>query len=269
MSSPTAPEASSAACPQVVLDRVSIGYKMPQEQLNSVKEYAIARLTGRLKVRHFWALNEVSLQIERGEVFGVVGRNGAGKTTLLKVIARVLRPTIGRVIVRGRVAPLLGLSPGFVPELTGRENVFLSGATLGFTKQDLQERFDRIVDFAGLRDFIDVPVRNYSTGMNARLGFAIATDVQPDILLLDEILAVGDAEFREKSEERISRYQERGTTTVLVSHSLGALRSLCDRVIWLHQGAMRSIGSASDILDEYTQTVSATSTTVASGNPAG
>ncbi len=224
---------SSAA---VQVENVSLCYRVAQEKVPSVKEYVIRRIKRNLVFSDFWALRDVSFEVQPGEVFGIIGRNGAGKTTLLRVIARVLRPSAGRVVVRGLTAPLLGLGLGFNYELTGRENIFLGGATLGFSYREMQKRFDRIVDFSGLRDFIDAPFRTYSSGMGARLGFAVATDVQPDVLLMDEVMAVGDIEFSEKCKERISEFRRNGATTLMVSHSLQTILEPCDRAVLLTKG---------------------------------
>jgi len=243
--------------PIIDIQDVAIRYRIPQEKIPSIKEYAIRWLRREINYRDFWALKEISLSIQPGEVFGIVGPNGAGKSTLLKVIARVLRPTRGRVVVRGRVAPLLELGAGFDPELTGRENVYLNGAILGFSKQDIDARFDRIVEFAGLKNFIDAPLRTYSTGMFARLGFAVATDVRPDILIVDEILGVGDAEFQTKSYERIQQFQAEGTTILLVSHSLDRVSEICSRAIWLDHGNILFSGDAPSVVNQYLQQMTA------------
>ena len=198
--------------PVVALDNISVRYRVPHERYNTLKEHAIRLLERRVQYDDFWALRDVNLRVRQGEVVGIVGRNGAGKSTLLKVISRVLRPTTGRVYLRGRVAPLLEFGAGFHPELTGRENIFLNGAILGFSHSDMQAKFKDIVDFAELWDFIDAPLRTYSSGMVARLGFAIATDVDPDILILDEVLSVGDVAFQQKSAERIQSFRAAGAT---------------------------------------------------------
>jgi ABC-type polysaccharide/polyol phosphate transport system ATPase subunit len=242
--------------PAIEVDRVSLCYRVPHEKVSSIKEYAIRRLKRNLVFSDFWALREVSFDVPPGEVFGIVGRNGAGKTTLLKVIARVLRPTSGRVVVRGLTAPLLGLGAGFNDELTGGENIFLSGATLGFSSRDMQSRFGRIVDFAGLGEFINAPLRTYSTGMRARLGFAIATDVRPQVLLLDEIMSVGDEEFRRRCKTRIESFRRGGATVVLVSHGLEMVAALCDRALFLDRGVMKTVGPTEQVISDYTTTVS-------------
>jgi ABC-2 type transport system ATP-binding protein/lipopolysaccharide transport system ATP-binding protein len=241
--------------PAIEVDRVSLCYRVPHDKVGSIKEYAIRRLKRNLAFTDFWALRDVSFDVAPGEVFGIVGRNGAGKTTLLKIIARVLRPTDGRVVVRGLTAPLLGLGAGFNDELSGSENIFLSGATLGFSFRDMQARFDRIVDFAGLDEFIDAPLRTYSTGMRARLGFAIATDVEPDVLLLDEIMSVGDEEFRRRCKTRIEAFRRAGATVVLVSHGLEMVSNLCDRALFLDRGATKAIGPTERIISDYTATI--------------
>lgn len=235
----------------VQLDGIGVRYRIPSERVRSFKEYVIRRVKGTLTFREFWALKGVHLEVRHGETLGIVGPNGAGKSTLLKVIARVLHPTEGRVRVWGRVAPLLELGGGFHAELTGRENVFLNGALLGYSQQDIAARFDRIVEFSGLGEFIDAPLRTYSTGMVARLGFAIATDVKPDILIVDEVLSVGDMEFRKKSAERINDFRENGVTVLLVSHNLSSIPKMCERAVWLEQGEIRMIGPAAAVVNQY------------------
>jgi ABC-2 type transport system ATP-binding protein/lipopolysaccharide transport system ATP-binding protein len=199
----------------------------------------------------FHALNNVNLEVKPGEVLGIIGHNGAGKSTLLKVIARVLRPTKGRVILRGRISPLLELGAGFDPELTGRENIYLNSAILGFSKKDITARFNRIVEFAELQEFIDTPVRNYSTGMVSRLGFSVATDVQPEVLIVDEVLSVGDSDFQKRCSERITDFRKNGTTILLVSHDLEAVQKMCDRVGWLEQGELKMCGDPLAVIAEY------------------
>jgi lipopolysaccharide transport system ATP-binding protein len=240
--------------PMVIqLKGVSVRYRVPQERIPSFKEYAIRWVKGQINYQEFWALRNIDLEIQKGEVFGIIGPNGAGKSTLLKVVSRVLRPTEGNLRVRGRISPLLELGAGFDPELTGRENVYLNGAILGYSKQEISERFDQIVEFAGLREFIDAPVRTYSTGMYARLGFSVATLKRPEILIVDEILGVGDAEFQSKSFERIQHFQSEGTTILLVSHSLDRVKDMCSRAIWLDHGKIMSLGSADNVVELYLQ----------------
>ena len=230
---------------------VSIRYVLPSERVSSFKEYTIRRLQRKIRTRELWALKDVSLQVAPGEIMGIVGRNGAGKSTLLRVIARILRPTKGRVRIRGKVAPLLEFGAGFHPELSGRENVFLNGAILGFSRSEIEERFEKIVDFAELWEFIDAPLRTYSKGMIARLGFAIATDIEPDILLVDEILAVGDEAFRRKCEDRMAGFRERGATILLVSHNMATVREMCRRAAWIEKGSLKAIGQADEVTRQY------------------
>jgi len=235
----------------ICLQDVGVRYRIPSERIHSFKEYAIRRLQRKLQMRDFWALQDINLSIQQGEAFGLIGNNGAGKSTLLKLVARVFRPTSGRVLVIGQVAPLLEFGAGFHPELTGRENIYLNGALLGFTRNEMEEKFQRIVDFAELWDFIDSPMRTYSSGMWARLGFASATDVQPDILLVDEVLSVGDEAFQRKSLARMESFRENGATIVLVSHSMDLIETMCRRAAWLDHGQIKAIGSAGEVIQAY------------------
>jgi len=233
------------------LDSVSVRYRVPEERFGTFIEYMIRRLQGRVNHRDFWALHDVDLKVMKGEVFGVVGRNGAGKSTMLKVISRVLRPTKGRVWIKGRLAPLLELGAAFHHELTGRENVFLNAALLGHTQKAVEERFEHIVEFADIGSFIDAPLRTYSTGMVARLGFAVATAWEPEILVLDEVLAVGDEAFQAKCHERIRYFRESGATVLLVSHNTQVIRTICQRAAWIDQGEIQAIGEPDDIVAQY------------------
>ena len=241
----------SPAKPIIQLNDVAVRYRVPQERIPTFKEYAIRWLRGQVRYHTFWALQKINLEVLPGEVFGIIGPNGAGKSTLLKVIARVLYPTRGRVQLSGRIAPLLELGAGFDSELTGRENIYLNGAILGYTKAQIEEMFPEIVEFSGLQDFIDAPLRTYSTGMFARLGFSVATASRPDILIVDEILGVGDAEFQTKSYERIQNFKAEGTTILLVSHSLDRVKEICNRAMWLDHGEIVSLGSASTVVLQY------------------
>lgn len=241
----------SVVDPVIRVEGVSVRFRIPLEPVRSFKEYAIRRIQRRLDFREVWALKDVSFEVGRGEVLGIIGRNGSGKSTLLKVIARVLRPTSGRVWVKGRVAPLLELGGGFHPELTGRENIYLNGTLLGHSRREIEERFDWIVDFAGLRDFIDAPLRTYSTGMVARLGFAVATAWEPEVLLVDEVLAVGDQGFQKKCQARLAEFQRAGATILLVSHSPELVRGLCGRALWLEGGRVRALGPAGEVAGRY------------------
>ena len=239
--------------PVIGFDRVAVRYRVPHERIGSFKEYAIRRLQGRIDHHEFWALHDVTLEVGQGEIFGVIGRNGAGKSTLLKVVSRVLRPTRGRVWIRGQVAPLLELGAGFHPELTGRENVYLNGTLLGHSQREMSERLPEILDFAGLEDFIEAPLRTYSSGMVARLGFAVAMAWKPDVLLLDEILAVGDGTFQRKCLERIHSFCEQGTTVLLVTHDLTTARTLCRQAVWIDGGKVQCAGSSVDVVRAYEQ----------------
>jgi ABC-2 type transport system ATP-binding protein/lipopolysaccharide transport system ATP-binding protein len=246
-----APAAAPSGRPVIQLENVSVCYRLPHERIPSLKEFAIRWLRRQLAYHEFWALKNVSLDVQPGEVYGLIGPNGAGKSTLLKVVARVLRPTTGRVRVRGRVAPLLELGAGFDVELTGRENVFLNGAILGYSRADIAQRFDRIVDFAGVREFVDAPLRTYSSGMTVRLGFAVATDVRPEVLIVDEVLAVGDAEFQRKSTARMEEFRAAGATILMVSHNMVAVEDMCSRAAWLEHGHVLALGVAHDVVRAY------------------
>ena len=233
------------------LENASVQYRVPNERIGTFKEYIIRLVQGKVKFNSFLALNDVSFNVYKGEVFGLIGPNGAGKSTLLKVIARVLRPTEGRVLVKGRVAPLLEFGAGFHPELTGRENVYLNGAMLGFSQEEMNAKFEGIVDFAELWDFIDAPLRTYSSGMWARLGFSVATDVDPEILIIDEVLSVGDEAFQRKSKERINQFRDRGATIMFVSHNMAMIENMCQRAAWLDQGKLKAIGESPDVIAAY------------------
>ena len=237
--------------PAIELREVSLCYRLAKQKIPSFKEYALHWMRGALTYEQLWALRDVSLRVERGESLGIVGKNGAGKSTLLKVISRVLPATSGRALVNGRVAPILELGSGFDFELTGQENVFLNALLLGHAKREIEQRFDAIVDFSGLGDFIRTPIRNYSSGMLARLAFSIVTAWTPDILVLDESLAVGDVHFVKKCEERIAELQAHGTTLLLVSHLSEAVRSHCRRCIWLESGHLRADGRPDEVLGIY------------------
>jgi len=226
-------------------------YKVTKERISSLKEYAIRRFHREILHEEFWALRDVSLELRQGEVFGIVGPNGAGKSTMLKLVAKVLRPSHGRVWVKGSVAPLLEMGAGFHPELTGRENVYLYGSLLGYTRSEMDAKLQGIVDFAELGDFMDSPLRTYSTGMVTRLGFSIATDIQPDVLIVDEILGVGDEAFQRKSRARMMGFCEQGTTVILVTHNSKLMRSMCSRALWLDKGVTQMIGPAGEVADAY------------------
>lgn len=235
------------------LENISVHYRLPGEQIHTFKEYVIRLVQKRIQFKDFQALKEVNLQIRKGEIFGIIGNNGAGKSTLLKVISRVLVPTQGRVWIKGKVSPLLELGAGFHPELTGRENVFLNGTILGHAHREIEEHMGEIIEFSELGSFIDAPLRTYSSGMYARLGFAVATTWEPDILILDEVLSVGDESFRRKCEARMNSFRNGHATSILVSHSMEAVRSLCERAAWLDHGSIRMVGPADVVIAKYHQ----------------
>ena len=241
----------SIAEPAIELEDVTVKYRVYQERVTTFKEYAIRKLQRKIKFVDFLALQNINLKIDRGEIFGIIGPNGAGKSTLLKVVSRVISPTQGQIIIRGHVSPLLELGAGFHPELTGRENIFLNGTLLGHSHREIEKRFNDILEFAGLGSFINAPIRTYSSGMVARLGFAVATAWETEILILDEILAVGDDNFRKKCEVRMRKYRLNGTTILFVSHNMGAVRSLCAQVAWLESGVLRQIGGVDSVVSEY------------------
>jgi ABC-type polysaccharide/polyol phosphate transport system ATPase subunit len=231
------------------VEDVSKQYRLYHERNQSLKAALMRR--ARVRYEEFWALRDVSFDVPEGSTFALIGENGSGKTTLLKCIARILRPEKGQIESRGKISALLELGAGFHPELTGRENVFLNGSILGLSKKQLKQRFDEIVDFAGLEQFIDTPVKNYSSGMYVRLGFSVAINVDPDILLIDEVLAVGDTEFQRKCMEKFDDFRESGKTVVIVSHAVNSIRNLADTVGWLEHGELRRLGQSGDVIDDY------------------
>lgn len=234
------------------VDDLHLYYQRPRHDATSIKELALSFLRqGRLGSYEVQALRGVSLSIRKGEVYGVIGRNGAGKSTLFKVLSRLLPPTKGRVRIWGRVVPLLGVGAGFHPELTGRENVYLYSALLGRSRKRTTELFEEIVDFAELWDFIDAPLRTYSSGMVARLGFAVAMAERPDILLVDEVLAVGDVNFKDKCQARFEKFVREGSTIVIISHNLNVIRDMCERVTWLHKGEVMATGPADEVVRDF------------------
>ena len=235
----------------IEVKNVKMKFKMSDEPLNSLKEIFTRAVQGKLKFNEFLALDNINFDVEKGETIGLIGANGAGKSTTLKIISGILKPTEGKVITRGNVVPMLELGAGFDLELTGKENIYLNGSILGYTKEYLKSKFDEIVDFAEIREFIDMPIRNYSSGMMARLAFSIASVVQPEILIVDEILAVGDAKFQEKSYARMKELMSGGATVLFVSHDIGKIEEMCDRVIWLDHGKIIEIGPAKKICTKY------------------
>lgn len=234
----------------IKLNNVSMCFNMPNERITSLKEYVIKLVKNKISYNKFWALQDISLEINQGDVVGIIGFNGAGKSTMLKVVSGILKPTKGTVNIKGSIAPLIELGAGFDPELSGRENIYLNGAILGISKNAMKEKIEDIIDFAELRDFIDSPVKNYSSGMYARLGFSIATCIRPDILIVDEILSVGDYKFQEKSKQRIKDMMTQGTTIIMVSHTISQVEELCNKIVWLDKGRVKEIGGK-EIIEDY------------------
>lgn len=235
----------------VILQDVSVAYRIPTERIGSFKEYAIKKVLGKVSHKHYYALNKINLTIDRGEIFGIIGRNGAGKSTLLKVISRVLYPTTGRVSVKGLVAPLLQLGAGFHPELTGYENVYLNGTLLGHTRTEIKEKVNEIIAFSEIGDYVNAPIRTYSSGMIARLGFSIATAWVPDILILDEVLSVGDTAFKKKSSKKMRNLIKSDATVILVTHDSKLIEQLCSKAVLLEQGRIIFTGKGVDVSKEY------------------
>lgn len=233
-------------------EHVSMKFDLGVEA-TSFKETFIDLISGKMKKekKDFWALSDVSFHVNQGEVVGLIGSNGAGKSTLLKVVSGVMKPTKGKVTVGGAVSPMIELGAGFDPELTARENIYLNGAILGYSKAFIDEKFDNIVDFSELREFLDAPVKNFSSGMTAKLAFSIATIVNPEILIVDEILSVGDIKFQEKSKNKMMEMIKGGTTVLYVSHSIQSIQELCDKVIWLEHGQVKMMGDTKEICDAY------------------
>ena len=241
--------------PSIQVEHVGLAYRIARDRSGSMKEFAINLLKRQVVYESLWALDDVTFEVAQGEVFAVIGPNGAGKSTLLKVLAGVLPPSSGKAVVRGLVSPLIEVSGGMNPEMTGRENIVLFGTLLGRDPDHMRQRIGPIAEWAELTEFLDAPVRNYSTGMASRLAFAIATDVKPDILLVDEVLSVGDERFRRKSTVRIEELMSGGTTVILVSHALGTVKSMADRAMWLHRGQIKMIGEAVPVVDAYEASV--------------
>ena len=237
----------------VKVDNLGICFNLAKERVDSLKEYFLKFTKGSLHFEEFWALKDVSIEIRRGDFYGLVGINGSGKSTLLKTIAGVFKPTEGSVQVNGTIAPLIELGAGFDMDLTARENIYLNGAVLGFSKKFMDEHFQDIVDFSELHDFLDVPLKNYSSGMVARIAFAIATVVDPDILIADEVLSVGDYAFQEKCEKRMAQLLANGTTVIFVSHSTEQVKRLCNKATWLEHGKIIMTGDAETVCDAYSK----------------
>lgn len=237
--------------PIIKVSNATVRFNKATESYSGLKEYVIKILKGQLMFQEFLALKQVNLSINRGESWGLIGTNGSGKSTLLKLICGILKPYEGKVEVNGSIAPLIELGAGFDLELTARENIYLNGALLGYKKKFMHQHFDEIIAFAELEDFVDVPLKNFSSGMSARLGFSIATIVKPDILIVDEVLAVGDSQFQQKCKKRMEEMLSDGTTLLFVSHSAEQVKELCSNVIWIDKGIVKASGKTEDILPLY------------------
>lgn len=239
----------------VKVENVTVRFNMASERIDNLKEYFVKLIRRELMFKEFLALKNVSFEVKRGEAWGIIGTNGSGKSTLLKLICGILKPYKGSVSVNGTIAPLIELGAGFDMDLTARENIFLNGAVLGYSKEFMNQHFDEIVEFAELKDFLDMPIKNYSSGMAARLGFAIATVVRPDILICDEVLSVGDFAFQQKCEKRMNEMRSEGTTLLYVSHSIDSVRSICDHALWLDRGVERAQGTVDKVTEKYMESL--------------
>ena len=235
----------------IEVNDVTMRFHMNNDKIMSLKEFVARKLTGKIEYTDFTALEHISFQVEKGETLGLIGHNGAGKSTMLKIISGILRPTAGTIITKGNVVPMLELGSGFDMDLTGRENIFLNGAILGYSEEFLKAKYDGIVEFSELGQFIESPVRNYSSGMLARLAFSVASVVEPEILIVDEILSVGDSDFQQKSRARMLELMGGGTTVLFVSHNLDQIREMCNRAVWLEHGKMKMIGETDAVCDAY------------------
>ena len=235
----------------IKVENVGMCFTVTGDKIMSVKEMFTAFFKGKIQVKEYWALHDISFNVKKGEVVGLIGRNGAGKSTLLKIISGIVGPTKGKVTVNGNIVPMLELGSGFDYDLTGRENIYLNGAILGYSKEFLDSKYNDILEFSELGDFINNPIRNYSSGMLMRLAFSIATVVEPEILIVDEILAVGDESFQKKSKERMIELMKGGTTVLFVSHSLDQIREMCNRVVWIENGFVKMFGDAAEVCDHY------------------
>ena len=235
----------------IFVDDVGMEFKLSKEKVNNLKEFVIKSLKGQISYTEFWALRNISFEIDKGDRWGIIGLNGAGKSTLLKIVSGVMKPTEGSIVIKGKIIPLLELGAGFDPNYTGKENIFLNGAMLGLSKEFLEEKYEEIVEFSEIRKFIDVPLKNYSSGMKARLGFSIATVIKPEILVLDEVLSVGDAKFKKKSEDKITSLFNEGVTVLFVSHSIEQVKKICNKALWLEKGKVVMKGDAKEICETY------------------
>jgi ABC-type polysaccharide/polyol phosphate transport system ATPase subunit len=250
----------------ITLQDISVRYRLPKERIHTFKEFVIKSLKGHIEYEEFWALKNISFQVLPGEMLGIVGRNGAGKTTLLKLIARVMKPLSGQIRVEGKIAPMIELGGGFDLELTGRENVYLFGSILGINRRAMDKKFEAITEFAGLKDFIEAPLRVYSSGMITRLGFAVVIAVDPDIMILDEILAVGDTAFQEKCHAHIAQFRRAGGTILFVSHDLDQILKFCDRALWLEKGEVKAWGVTKAVVQDYQKFLESVSSSYYSGH---
>lgn len=240
--------------PVIEVNNVSMRFRMANDNIRSIKEYIVQLLRGKVQYKQFVALNDVSFSVQKGEVVGVIGHNGAGKSTILKIISGILKPSDGRVTVRGNIAPMLELGSGFDYDMTGKENIYLNGAILGYSKEFLDSKYEEIVEFSEIRqEFIETPLRNYSSGMITRLAFSIATVIKPEILIVDEVLSVGDENFRRKSYARMMELMHGGTTVLFVSHSLPQIREMCNHVVWLERGRVKMFGDTQTVCDAYAE----------------
>ena len=237
--------------PIISVKNVTVRFNLMEEKVDTFKEYVVKLLKGKLFYNEFIGLDNVSFEVNKGDVMGIIGFNGAGKSTILKILAQILSPSSGTVEVKGTIAPLIEVGAGFDPELTARENIFLNGAVLGYSKSFLKEKMKDIIDFAELEKFVDVPLKNFSSGMYARLGFSIATAVQPDVFIVYEVLSVGDFKFQKKCETRIKNMIDSGTTIILVSHEIGMIERLCNKVLWLEKGKVKEFGDTELICNKY------------------
>ncbi len=244
-------EQQNNQAPIIELDKVAMEYYMQSEKIDNMKEFFIRLIKGKIKRTKKRILEEITFSVNKGESVGIIGHNGAGKSTILKIITGIIKPTTGSVTVNGSVAPLLNLGAGFDYEATARENIYLNGAIIGYTQKEIKNKFSSIVEFAELENYVDVPLKNFSSGMVARLGFAIAIDVEPDILLVDEILSVGDENFRQKCSQKIEELQKKGVTFIIVSHNMAQIKKLCQRAVWIENGRIVDVGDSKEICDKY------------------